>query len=341
METRSATAISIEDKVRFLSAPAAYAARPAKVDVLETHWSFVFLAGERVYKLKKPLVSDLFDHTSLAARESNCRKEVQLNRRLAGDVYQGVARLVVMPDGRLAIDREGETVDWLVVMRRLPADLMLDQMIARSAIAPQDLERLGRRLATFYAAAPAAKMAPQAYLDRFRVEQVNNRTILGAFGASLPDRYGKLLDRVDAALVGKGALLEERARSGRLVDGHGDLRPEHVCMSEPLVIFDCMEFSDMLRQVDPVDELTFFDMECAILGAEWIGPRLMTIVLEDLGQSVPDDLPALYAACRAMLRARLSLAHLLDPVPREPERWRPVADRYADAAEAALKKLGL
>ncbi len=340
MEARSTTATSIEQKVRFLSAPSSYAARPASVEVLETHWSFVFLAGERVYKLKKPLVSDHFDHTGVAAREANCRKEVRLNRRLAGDVYQGVVRLVRMADGRLAIDAEGETVDWLVVMRRLPSDLMLDQMIAEASVALRHLEKLGWRLAAFYAGAPSATMTSDTYLDRFLREQVNNRDFLGLCHVPLLARYAALLDRLDAALAAKGFLIEERARSGKLVDGHGDLRPEHVCMTEPLVIFDCLEFSDDLRQVDPVDELTFFGMECAILGADWIGPRLMAMVLEELGQSVPDDLPALYTACRAMLRARLSLAHLLDPVPREPERWRPIADRYADAADSALNKLG-
>lgn len=340
MEARATTAATIEDKIRFLSAPGAYAAKPARVEMLETHWSFVFLAGKRVYKLKKPLVSDRFDYTGLAAREANCRKEVLLNRRLAGDVYEGVARLVLSSDGRLAVDGEGETVDWLVVMRRLPADRMLDKLIALSSVGLPHLEKLGGRLAAFYAGQPAASMAPEAYLGRFRQEQTSNRATLGACGEALPGRYGVLLDRVDAALDRKGPLVEERVRSGFVVDGHGDLRPEHVCMTEPLVMFDCLEFSDELRQVDPVDELSFFGMECGILGAAWIGPKLMEIVLARLGQSVPDDLPALYSACRAMLRVRLSLAHLLDPVPREPERWRPVADRYADAADAALAMLG-
>jgi uncharacterized protein len=340
MGVRSAAAISTEDKVGFLSAPEAYPAKPAEVEMRETHWSYVFLAGERAYKLKKPLASDHFDHTRIAAREANCRKEVLLNRRLAGDVYEGVARLVLAADNRLAIDGDGETIDWLVVMRRLPHDRMLDRMIAAGTFEIRHLERLGRRLATFYAGRPAAKMAPDTYLDRFRSDQADNRAVFAACRTVPPDRHARLLDRLAAALAEKGPLLEERARAGRIVDGHGDLRPQHVCMTETLVIFDCLEFSDALRQVDPVDEIAFLGMECAVLGADWIGPKLMEVVLARLGQTVPGELPALYTACRALLRARLTLAHLLDPVPREPERWPPVADRYADAADAALKKLG-
>jgi aminoglycoside phosphotransferase family enzyme len=328
---------STEDKVRFLSAPQSHPDRPSKVDVVETHLSWVFLAGERVYKLKKPVKSEHFDFTSLAARETNCRSEVRLNRRLAGDVYQGVARLVLAADGRLALDGEGETVDWLVLMRRLPTDRMLDQLIERSAFDSAGLARLGERLSQFYASRPPAEIEPQAYLDRFTREQATNRRVLGACRA--PAFHERLLDRLDAALVRYARLLEVRVLSGRIVDGHGDLRPEHVCMTDPIVIFDCLEFSDRLRRVDPVDELAFLGMECGLLGADWIGPTLAEHVLTALGQSVPDDLAALHVACRALFRMRLSLAHLLDPEPREPERWRPLADKYAAAADAALTKL--
>lgn len=330
---------STEDKVRFLSAPEAYTEKPATVEVVETHLSWVFLAGERVYKLKKPVSSEHFDFTSLAAREANCRSEVRLNRRLAGDVYQGVARLVLSADGRLALDGEGETVDWLVVMRRLPADRMLDQLIRRSAVDSAELARLGERLSRFYASRPPAEIEPQAYLDRFIQEQATNRRVLEACHA--PASYERLLDRLDAALAGHARLLELRVLSGRIVDGHGDLRPEHICMTEPIVIFDCLEFSDRLRRVDPVDELAFLGLECSLLGADWIGPAIAEHVLRELGQSVPEDLTAFHAACRALFRMRLTLAHLLDPVPREPAKWRPLADRYAVAADAALTQLGI
>jgi aminoglycoside phosphotransferase family enzyme len=330
---------STEEKVRFLSAPDSYADRPARLDVVETHLSWVFLAGERVYKLKKPVSSEHFDFTSLTARETNCRNEVRLNRRLAGDVYQRVARLGLSADGRLALDGEGETVDWLVVMRRLPADRMLDELIQRSAVDSEELARLGERLSHFYASRPPAEVEPQAYLDRFVQEQATNRRVLKACHA--PASHERLLGRLDAALVRHARLLELRVLSGRIVDGHGDLRPEHVCMTEPIVIFDCLEFSDRLRRVDPVDELAFLGLECGLLGADWIGPAIAEQVLRALGQSVSEDLAALHVACRALFRMRVMLAHLLDPVPREPEKWRPLADRYAAAADAALSKLAI
>lgn len=328
------------DKIRFLSGPEAYPDRPAAVEVVETHMSWLFFADAHVYKLKKPLASEYFDFTSLAAREANCRNEVRLNQRLGGDAYQGVSRLTCGADGRLALNGAGETVDWMVTMRRLPRERMLDRLIEQSRLKPQELEALGACLAAFYAGQPVAAVTPETYVGRFMREQAANRAVITAVGYDLAG-YGALLDRLDTALAERGKLLEERVQASRIVDGHGDLRPEHICMTEPIVIFDCLEFSDALRQSDPVDELAFLGMECALLGAAWVGPKLTADVLARLGQHVSDDLVALYTAIRALLRARQSLSHLLDRIPRDPGKWRPLADRYAAAADTALAALGI
>lgn len=332
--------VSMEAKVRFLSGTDAYPDRPSGIDVIETHMSWVFLTDHRVYKLKKPVTSEYFDFTGLAAREINCRNEVRLNRRLADGVYERVARLTLGADGRLTLDGEGETVDWLVVMQRLPADRMLHALVERGSFDASQLAQLGDHLADFYAGQPPAAITPDAYLTRFTREQINNRAVLStAFEDRLPESYATLLDRLDAGLAASRSLLEKRVRAGCIVDGHGDLRPEHVCMTEPIVIFDCLEFSDELRRVDPVDELAFLGMECAMLGAPWIGPGLIAHLLARLGEDGSDALVALHTASRATLRARLTLSHLLDPVPREPEKWRPLADRYVATADAALARI--
>jgi aminoglycoside phosphotransferase family enzyme len=113
-----------------------------------------------------------------------------------------------------------------------------------------------------------------------------------------------------------------------LVDGHGDLRPEHVCLNTPPVIIDCLEFSERLRQVDPFDEITYLGLECTRLGAPWIGPRLLARLSAALDDPVKPRLLRFYAGYRACVRARLALAHLDDPCPREPERWPHLAREY-------------
>jgi aminoglycoside phosphotransferase family enzyme len=131
-------------------------------------------------------------------------------------------------------------------------------------------------------------------------------------------------------------MLQDRVVQGRVVDGHGDLRPEHICLHDPVAIFDCLEFNAELRQVDPFDELAYLGVECALISAKTLGAEIVDKVAQRLSCEPPRRLVSLYAAWRAMLRARQSVAHLLDDAPREPAKWEPLATRYLNLAQIAL-----
>ncbi len=147
------------------------------------------------------------------------------------------------------------------------------------------------------------------------------------------------LEDFDHALQRHAGALGARAEAGRLREGHGDLRPEHIGLDGTPVVIDCLEFNRALREVDPFDELAFLDLECRMLGADWIGPRLIALCAAVLHDSPPPEVTALYTGQRALVRARLALAHLLDGNPRTPDRWKPQARRYVAAARAALAAL--
>lgn len=323
-------------KARFLARPDAYPHRPARVSVIETTLSFVFLAGPLVYKLKKPLVSSVFDLSTLEKREANCRAEAALNARLAEGVYLGIVPLVRARDG-LAIGGAGEAVDWLVVMRRLPASRMLDRVIRAGRVTRGEIAALGERLAAFYAAAERPRAGPALYPDRFARQTAEARALLAEpIVADERERFAAALDRFEARLAADRPLLEARARDRALVDGHGDLRPEHVCLTDPIAIFDCLEFSAELRTVDPTDEIAYLALECRRLGAPTIGPAVAAVVVERLCDGAPPPLVGLYTAARALLRARQSLAHLLPRRKRRARAWRPLARTYLSIAEEAL-----
>lgn len=328
---------SLADKVRLLSTASAYPHGPTDLTVKETHMSWVFLAGDRVFKLKKPVRYPYLDFSTLEAREHFCREEVRLNRRLAPGIYLGVRLLTRSPAGNLVLDGSGEVVDWLVEMQRLPAECMLDSRLKAGAVGEADVTRLAAVLADFYRTTEHPAVGPDVPFMHFAAEMGGNRSVLmrPEFCTGQPD-VEALLDRVEASLMSSRDRLAERGRSGHIVDGHGDLRPEHICLSAPIVIFDCLEFNPDLRLVDPFDELSFLSMECAFLGAAWVGPNLIPRVADLMGEKVPHDLMGLYTALHAVLRARLSLAHLLDPVPREPAKWMPQAKRYLALADQAL-----
>jgi aminoglycoside phosphotransferase family enzyme len=329
--------------LRFLGAPAAHAGHAgavSAVETIETHMSWRFVAGEQVLKLKKPVRYPFLDFSTPAAREASCREEVRLNSRLAPDVYRGLMALQ-WRDGRLrlapeaAADARAMTIDWLVWMRCLPRERMLDRQIAQASVTEADIDALVGVLAAFYRQATAIDIDADEYVARIAREQAINRALLLQPGLQ-PDSVAATLDRFDAALDRHSGALRARAAQCRIVDGHGDLRPEHVCLLQPPVVIDCLEFNAALRQVDPFDELAFLALECELAGAAWIGPRLIDGCSAALGEWPDAHLLPLYTAYRALLRARLALAHLLEPQLRTPERWQPLARRYVARARVAL-----
>jgi aminoglycoside phosphotransferase family enzyme len=331
---------SLEEKVAFLSQPAAYPEAPARVEVRETHMSWVFLTEAFAWKLKKPARYSFLDYRNLLTRRHFCEEELRLNQRLAPTVYLGVLPLMCRPDGTMQIGGEGEVVDWLVHMRRLPAAEMFDVALERRTAIMARVAAAADHLAAFYAAAPPVAVPEEDYLARFAHELVLNRAMLhdGAYG--LPHALPlTVLDTLNTVLAGERAMLLAPLRAGHVVEGHGDLRPEHIFLGEPPAVIDCLEFDRALRLLDPFEELAFLAMECALLDGAWAGALVLERCAAALGGWPAERLLAFYTAFRACIRARLSIAHLQEPAPREPAKWRPRTQRYLAAAEEACASL--
>ncbi|MGZ5130428.1 MAG: hypothetical protein ACXWCO_04805 [Caldimonas sp.] len=330
----------LEAKLRYLQSTLEPAGAGEPVQRVETHLSWVLLGGERALKLKKPVRTPLLDFTTVQARERNAREELRLNRRLAPHIYLGLLALQ-WDDGVFSLVPEealpapGRTVDWIVAMQRLPADRMLDRVIARGELRPRDVDALLVVLEPFYRQARRPAIDEDEYLRRLRDEIAASRRVLALPRFDLPQIPG-LLDRMDRALAKHEDTLRARVRERRIVEGHGDLRPEHVCLIEPPVVIDALEFDARLREIDPFDELSFLGLECAMVGDAAIGPQLLKRCADALDDHPPAALLRLYTAQRALLRARLSVAHLLDGEVRMPQKWLPQAVRYLQQAGEAL-----
>lgn len=331
---------TLAEKVTFLSRPQSYSHRPSDVAVKETHMSWVFLAGERVYKLKKPVSYPFLDFTTLEARHKNCCEEVRLNARLAGGIYLGAIPLNATYAGELSLDLPGTPVDWLVCMKRLPAARMLDELIAASAVNSLDVNRAAAKLMRFYLAAPPLDVQADWVIARFAAEHGQDARVLsdGRFDLDTV-RTRRTLERMRAALEHIGPLLQRRAAEKVYVEGHGDLRPEHVCLTAEPAFIDCLEFNADLRVLDPFDEIAYLALECQRLGAPWVGDVFLSAARQALSPPAPEALIAFYRAARALLRARLALAHLLEPNPRTPQKWQPRARQYMAVAEESLDAL--
>lgn len=331
--------VSRETKIAFLQNPASYPHATQQVELIETHMAWVFLTDDYVYKLKKPVRYGSLDLTTRAARRRNSVMEVQLNRRLAGDVYRGVVRLAE-DNSTLAIDGAGPTADWLVKMERLPADRMLDVLAAQGAMRPSDVHATVGRLSRLYRALPPAVSSPQAYQEQLGEAIRKNAYALRNAPYRVPPAS---VDAVAEALLRylehAQAPLEARVLDGRVVEGHGDLRPEHVCLCPDPVIFDCLEFSRTLRVLDALDEVAFLAMECERLGAGFATSAVVEAYETHMGEDVPLDLVHFYQGFRALQRARIAVRHTWPPrdaSPHPPDHWSSQAEAYLEVAEGVL-----
>lgn len=299
-----------EELLAALGRPASYPGAPAEVILRETHISWVFLAGERAYKLKKPLRTAFLDYGTPSRRRELCHEEVRLNARLAPRVYLGVRGVAVDPSGaaRLLADDDPAAVDYLVEMRRYDESATLAAKLARGEATAEEIDAVAQLLARFHLTAPAAARRASPVLAAERRFEQNAHEL--AVGERRREPLGRILalERFAHAFIGAhAALLEGRARRGCVRDGHGDVRAEHVVFGGGVQIVDCIEFSRELRELDVADDLAFLVLDLAALGAEQLGARLLATYRACGGDAGPPPLIAFYAAYRALVRAKVTL----------------------------------
>ncbi len=311
----------------------------ATVEIRETHMSWVFLTEKHAYKLKKPVKLPHLDFSTAARRRHFCEEEDRLNRRLAADTYLGVVAVYGSDEAGFGFDRHGPAVDWLVKMKRLSAEKMLDRRIENGSVQGHAIEHLAQHLASFYRALPAEQSAGATVIHRLKRELAIDRRVLLDPRFEIGNKAETLASSAESALEILADEIGARAARGRIIEGHGDLRPEHVWLGEPLQIIDCLEFNRELRLLDSYDEVRGLGMECAVLGARWVSDSLLAGVVRHLGDPPSPELMACYAALRGLTRARLCVAHLLETPVRKPQKWRPLAARYLDEAERACVSL--
>jgi aminoglycoside phosphotransferase family enzyme len=301
--------------VEFLSDPAAYPEATAAVDRIETHMAYVFLTDRFAYKLKKPVRYAFLDFSTGAARRLACDEEVRLNRRLAPDVYLGVAAVVRDASGALRIGAvtDPEPLDWLVRMRRLPRERMLDAVIRAGGPTDAELRAVMTLLAGFWARAPVECVPPAEYVARLERNVAGDVAALCTFGDHLPRATVRSIGAaLQERLRRERHVFEARARERRVVEGHGDLRPEHICLVQPAVVIDCLEFRRDFRTLDPVDEVAFLGLECERLGAPALRAELFRMYTDGCGDRPPAGLIDFHTGARALLRARIAIWHLHD-----------------------------
>jgi uncharacterized protein len=293
-----------------------------RVDVIETHMSWVFLAGDRVFKLKKPICTDYVDFRAVDTRCFYCHEELRLNRRLAPAVYLSVETLSRDINGKLCFGPSHERVDCLVQMRRLPETGMLAYALTHGAADAAVMQRVAARIADFHRDLPKLRPDPDAWRASLKAEIDRNERALLAHSQNLAsDKVRMLCDAQRAILQSQSAWFDARIRDGHIVEGHGDLRAEHVCIAGEITVIDCLEFSRELRTLDVADEIAFLALDCERLQA----PALANVLLQTYFKHSQDTPPAalvhFYQSLRAGIRARIAIRRLDEIGCTQPALW--------------------
>lgn len=283
------------------------AAPPGGVALVETHASWLLLAGDAAWKIKKPLTLPFLDYGSLDKREACCRAELSLNRRLAPDIYIDVVPIGGTPHA----PRPGETpaIEWAVRMKRFAESGRLDHLAARGELTPPLLAQLAQTLVAFHGAAPAAAPGtrfgdPAQVVAAARENFVELRALLPP--ADQP-RVEALADWTEAEFVRCEAALARRKAEGRIREGHGDLHLGNLVLIDGRVTpFDCIEFNDDFRWNDPASEIAFVWIDLLDHGAPGLAAGFLNAWLEAGGDFGALEVLRFYAVYRAVVRAKVA-----------------------------------
>jgi aminoglycoside phosphotransferase family enzyme/predicted kinase len=314
-------------------------------ELVETHISVLVFLGDRAYKLKKPVRFAFLDFSTREAREAACHREVELNRRLAPDVYLGVAD--VRGPG-------GEAWDHLVVMRRLPSARRLSTMVAgHEPTVPGHLRALARRIASFHAAAARGPdIDASATRDAVAAAWEDNVREMAPFVGPVldPEVVERVTSRFRAYLAGREPLFAERIAHGHVRDGHGDLQAADVfCLDDGPRVLDCIEFNDRFRHGDVLNDVAFLAMDLERLGAPHLATRFLDDYREFSGETAPASLAHHYIAYRAHVRTKVACLRWAQEEPGSPgatealhgaRRLLELCDRHLDHARVRLVAVG-
>jgi aminoglycoside phosphotransferase family enzyme/predicted kinase len=270
-------------------------------ELRETHISVVVMVGDRAYKLKKPVRLDFVDLSTREARERICHREVDLNRRLAPDVYLGVAD-VVGPDGDVS--------DHLVVMRRMPESRRLSSLVRSGADVGDDIREIARVVASFHARAERSTIISRAGEAGAVQEKWKDTfgTVEPYVGTVLPMKNEqRVRDLARRYLDGRATLFEHRIADGKVIDGHGDLLADDIfCLDDGPRILDCVEFDDEIRYGDVLADVCFLAMDLERIGAPELGDIFLAWYRELSAETYPATLAHHYVAFRAHVRAMVA-----------------------------------
>ena len=319
--------------IALLADPRTYGADVRAVERVDTHISALFLAGERVYKLKRAVRFPYLDFSSVALRRAACEAEVALNRRTAPDLYLGTVAVTRDGVGTLALDGRGEPVEWLVVMRRFDQDTLFDRMAERGALTAPLMEALAEAIARFHRDAEIKRAAGGAAGMRHATDGIAKAFAEAPAGVFDSARVARYVEATERALEAAAPLLDARCRDGFVRHCHGDLHLRNICLHDGKpTLFDALEFDEALASIDVLYDLAFLLMDLGYRGLDALAAITFNRYLEATEDHGGLAALPLFLSSRAAIRAHVTASTIGTAKPDKRGALVEAARRYLDLA---------
>jgi len=329
--------------VQALLKPTSYPHPVVEVQLVQTHISLVLLAGDFVYKFKKPVNFGFLDFSDLDKRHSCCEQELLLNRRLCPEIYLELVTVTRQADGAFILGGDGEVVEYGVKMARMPEERMMPHLITRGELGTAHIEALVEVLCDFYRRADAgpeiaafgsAEAVAVNVLENF--EQTQGFVGQGALTAAQFER----ISTYARGVLSNGDLFAQRKAGGYIRDCHGDLYSANICLAEKVYIFDCIEFNQRFRYCDVASDVAFLAMDLDFHGLEALSASFISQFVQRSNDAGLMGVLDFYKCYRAYVRGKIGLFTAADPAVdpsvreaclTQSARYFSLADRYAQS----------
>jgi aminoglycoside phosphotransferase family enzyme/predicted kinase len=323
--------------VHAMSRPDFYGHNPDSVQLLQTHISFIFIAGDLVYKVKKAVDFGFLDFTTLEKRKFYCDEELRLNRRLASEIYLEVVPIGEDESGNLSLGAGNTIIDYAVKMKRLPEEKMLNRLISEGKVDDSVMDRVAKRVYEFHReAATGGEIDRIGGIDTIRHNHNENfEQTVQYIGTSIDrDRHQFIQSYAENFLNKNSELFEERVAGHRIRDCHGDLHLQHICIGDEILVFDCIEFNERFRYLDVAAEVAFLSMDLDFNGYHGYASTFVTSYLRYSSDSNIKKLLNFYKCYFAYVRGKVTSFKLDDDAidKREKKEAIEMASRYFELA---------
>ncbi len=300
--------------VEALMKPEAYDEEAGQIELIQTHISFVFLTRNFVYKVKKAVDLGFLDFTTLEKRRFFCEKELELNRRLCGDMY-----LEVVPINKsniIKIKGEGETVEYAVKMKRMPQEKMMNKLLEENKVDSKLIDKIAKIIAEFHSKAETNRRISEfGSLAIIETNWKENFEQTREFvGKTISMKIFKLIsERIDDFMKRNASLFEKRMAEGRVRDCHGDIHSGNIFVTDRIYIFDAIEFNERFRYSDVASDIAFLAMDLDFKERSDLSNFFVKRYVKYSGDQELTKLLPFYKCYRAYVRGKVTSFKLKDP----------------------------